>query len=52
MKKNIEQITQSTGLVRDYINAMVAYETVKSDQNLKYLEDAKKAYKEFLVSDD
>lgn len=40
----------SSGVVAKYINAMVAYDALRSDENYKYLEEVKKEYKDFLES--
>jgi hypothetical protein len=49
MKKIDDQITKPVGLVAKYIDAMIAYDGLRSDENYKYLEEVKKEYKDFLV---
>jgi hypothetical protein len=44
------KIKTPTGVVTRYINAMIAYESVESEENYRYLEAAKKEYKDFLSS--
>ena len=46
------QVTRKipTGIVARYINALVAYDALKSDENSKYLEEVKNEYKNFLES--
>lgn len=40
----------SSGIVDKYINAMLAYDALRSDENYTYLETVKKEYKAFLES--
>jgi hypothetical protein len=49
MKKNDEKAVKPVGLVTKYIDAMTAYEALRSDENYKYLEAVKKEYKDFLA---
>jgi hypothetical protein len=49
MKKIDEKVTKPVGLVTKYIDAMIAYDALRSDDNYKYLEEVKKEYKEFLA---
>ena len=49
MKKLDEKATKPVGLVTKYIDAMIAYDGSRSDENYKYLEEVKKEYKEFLA---
>ncbi|TSA57336.1 MAG: hypothetical protein D4R39_02510 [Methylophilaceae bacterium] len=46
------QVTRKipAGIVAKYINAMVAYDALRSDENYNYLEEVKKEYKDFLIS--
>ncbi|MEY3883102.1 MAG: hypothetical protein RIS87_1604 [Pseudomonadota bacterium] len=46
------QVTRKipSGVVAKYINAIVAYDALRSDENYKYLEEVKKEYKDFLES--
>ena len=46
------QVTRKipAGIVAKYINAMVAYDALRSDENYKYFEEVKKEYKDFLIS--
>ncbi len=48
MKKT--QVTRKipAGIVAKYINAMVAYDALRTKENYKYLEEVKKEYKDFL----
>jgi hypothetical protein len=50
MNKIPVKIKMPKDVVTNYINAMIAYEALKSDENYKYLEAVKKEYKEFLAS--
>lgn len=43
------KITEPVGLLTNYINAMIDYETLDSDVNYRYLEVAKKEYKDFIA---
>ena len=36
------------GLINRYVDAMFAYDSLKSEKNYKHLEDIKQEYKEFL----
>ncbi len=49
MKKIDEKVTKPVGLVTKYIDAMIAYDALRSDENYKYLEEVKKEYKDFLA---
>ncbi len=49
MKKIDDKVTQPVGLVTKYIDAMIAYDALRSDENYKHLEEVKKEYKEFLT---
>lgn len=49
MKKIDEKAAKPVGLVTKYIDAMTAYEALRSDENYKYLEAVKKEYKDFLA---
>lgn len=49
MKKIDEKLTKPVGLVTKYIDAMIAYDALRSDENYKYLEEVKKEYKDFLA---
>jgi len=49
MKQIDVKIKKPASLLTKYIQAMVAYDTLKSDENYKYLEAAKKEYKDFLA---
>ena len=49
MKKIEENVTKPVGLVTKYIDAMIAYDALRSDENYKYLEEVKKEYKDFLA---
>ena len=42
------KIKMPTEIVSRYINAMVAYEALKSDENYKHFEKVKEEYKDFL----
>ena len=44
------KIKMPTEIVSRYINAMVAYEALKSDENYKHFEKVKEEYKDFLES--
>ena len=46
------QVTRKipSGVVAKYINAMAAYDALRTDENYKYLEEVKKEYKDFLES--
>jgi hypothetical protein len=48
MNKAIEQTPETIGLINKYVDAMFAYESLKSEENYKYLEAIKQEYKEFL----
>ena len=49
MKKIDEKVTKPVGLVTKYIDAMIAYDALRSDENYNYLEEVKKEYKDFLA---
>ena len=49
MKKIDENVTKPVGLVTKYIDAMIAYDALRTDENYKYLEEVKKEYKDFLA---
>jgi len=49
MKKIDEKVIKPVGLVTKYIDAMIAYDALRSDKNYKYLEAVKKEYKDFLA---
>lgn len=49
MKKIDEKVTKPVGLVTKYIDAMIAYDALRTDENYKYLEEVKKEYKDFLA---
>ncbi len=49
MKKIDEKVTKPVGLVTKYIDAMIAYDALRTDENYKYLEEVKKEYKDFLT---
>ena len=49
MKKNDVKSTKPVGLITKYIDAMIAYDAFRSDENHKLLEEVKKEYKEFLA---
>ncbi len=46
MKKIDVKIKKSVGLLTKYIDAMIAYDTLKSDENYKYLEAVKNEWRE------
>ena len=46
MKKIDVKIKKSVGLLTKYIDAMIAYDTLKSDENYKYLEAVKNEWHE------
>ena len=46
MKKIDVKIKKSVGLLTKYIEAMIAYDTLKSDENYKYLEAVKNEWRE------
>jgi hypothetical protein len=50
MKKVEVRIKATIDVVTRYIDALNAYDALKSDANFKHLEEVKKAYKDFLVS--
>lgn len=50
IKQNYVKVIKSVGVVTKYIDAMNAYDALKSDENYNYLEVVKKEYKEFLES--
>ena len=50
MKKTHVTRKIPSGIVAKYINAMVAYDALRSDENYTYLETVKKEYKDFLES--
>jgi hypothetical protein len=48
MNKAVEQTHATIGLINRYVDAMFAYESLKSEENYKYLEAVKQEYKDFL----
>lgn len=48
MNKPIDQTYKTMGLINRYVDAMFAYDSLKSEKNYKHLEDIKQEYKEFL----
>lgn len=46
MKKIDVKIKKSVGLLTKYIDAMIAYDTLKSDENYRYLEAVKSEWRE------
>lgn len=46
MKKIDEKVIKPVGLVTKYIDAMIAYDTLKSDENYRYLEAVKNEWRE------
>lgn len=48
MNKNINETHETIGLINKYVDAMFAYESVKSEESYKYLEAIKQEYKDFL----
>jgi hypothetical protein len=50
MNKPIDKTYKTMGLINRYVDAMFAYDSLKSEKNYKHLEDIKKEYKEFLVA--
>jgi hypothetical protein len=50
MNKPIDQTYKTMGLINRYVDAMVAYDSLKSEENYTYLEAIKQEYKEFLES--
>jgi hypothetical protein len=48
MKKTGLNTTNQSGLISNYIYAMVTYEDLKSDENYKHLEKSERKYKDFL----
>jgi len=50
MNKPIDQTYKTMGLINRYVDAIIAYEFLKSEENYTYLEAIKQEYKEFLVA--
>jgi len=46
MKKIDVKIKKSVGLLTKYIDTMIAYDTLKSDENYRYLEAVKNEWRE------
>ena len=50
MNKPRDQTYKTMGLINRYVDAMIAYEFLKTEENYTYLEAIKQEYKEFLES--
>ncbi len=50
MKQTQLTVEIPAGIVIKYINGMVAYDALRSEENYKYLEELKKENKDFLES--
>ncbi len=48
MDNSIEQTRASMQLINKYVDAMFAYDSLKSEENYKYLEAIKQEYKDCL----